>query len=54
VYTKIQVVFDAADPAKLASFWKLALGYGYEPPPECYATQTPRPGATQSFPYRRL
>jgi len=38
VYTKIQVVFDAADPAKLAAFWKLALGYDYEPPPEGYAT----------------
>src|SRR5215469_900792 len=38
VYTKIQVVFDAADPAKLASFWKLALGYDYEPPPEGFAT----------------
>jgi Glyoxalase-like domain len=37
VYTKIQVVFDAADPAKLASFWKLALGYDYEPPPEGFA-----------------
>ena len=38
VYTKIQVVFDAADPAKLASFWKLALGYAEEPPPEGFAT----------------
>ena len=38
MYTKIQVVFDAADPAKLASFWKLALGYSCEPPPEGYAT----------------
>lgn len=38
MYTKIQIVFDAADPVKLASFWKLALGYGYEPPPQGYAT----------------
>jgi hypothetical protein len=38
VYTKIQVVFDAADPAKLAEFWKLALGYDYEPPPPGYAS----------------
>jgi hypothetical protein len=38
VYTKIQVVFDAADPAKLAAFWKLALGYDRESPPEGYAT----------------
>ena len=27
MYTKIQVVFDAAEPAKLAEFWMLALGY---------------------------
>jgi hypothetical protein len=27
VYTKIQVVFDAAEPEKLAQFWALALGY---------------------------
>jgi hypothetical protein len=38
VYTKIQVVFDAADPAKLASFWKVALRYDYEAPPEGYAS----------------
>src|SRR6516162_4053504 len=34
MYTKIQVVFDAADPEKLAEFWGLALGYVVEPPPE--------------------
>jgi hypothetical protein len=38
VYTKIQVVFDAADPEKLAGFWALALGYIPEPPPEGFAT----------------
>jgi len=38
VYTKIQVVFDAADPDKLAEFWALALGYIPEPPPEGFAT----------------
>lgn len=38
MYTKIQVVFDAADPAKLAAFWKVALGYDYQPPPEGYAS----------------
>jgi hypothetical protein len=38
VYTKIQVVFDAADPAKLAEFWGLALGYVGEPPPPGFAT----------------
>jgi Glyoxalase-like domain len=31
---KIQVVFDAAEPEKLAEFWALALGYVIEPPPE--------------------
>jgi hypothetical protein len=34
MYTKIQVVFDAAEPEKLAEFWELALGYVREPPPE--------------------
>src|SRR5208282_5798862 len=34
MYTKIQVVFDAAEPEKLAEFWGLALGYVTEPPPE--------------------
>lgn len=38
VYTKIQVVFDAADPGKLAEFWGLALGYVEEPPPPGFAT----------------
>ena len=34
MYIKIQVVFDAAEPEKLAEFWELALGYVIEPPPE--------------------
>ncbi len=34
MYTRIQVVFDAAEPEKLAEFWGLALGYVTEPPPE--------------------
>lgn len=34
MYTKIQIVFDAAEPEKLAEFWELALGYAVEPPPE--------------------
>lgn len=38
VYTKIQVVFDAADPGKLAKFWGLALGYVEEPPPPGFGT----------------
>lgn len=29
----IQIVFDAADPATLATFWQLALGYRPQPPP---------------------
>lgn len=33
VYTKIQVVFDAAEPEKLAQFWALALGYVTQPLP---------------------
>jgi hypothetical protein len=31
--TGIQVVFDCAEPAKLAAFWASALGYQLEPPP---------------------
>lgn len=32
--TRLQVVFDAADPARLAEFWSAALGYRIpEPPP---------------------
>jgi hypothetical protein len=27
MYTKIQVVFDAAEPEKLAEFWGLAVDY---------------------------
>jgi Glyoxalase-like domain len=34
MYPKIQVVFDAADPGKLAEFWAVALDYVFEPPPE--------------------
>lgn len=29
----IQVVFDAAEPEKLAEFWAIALDYQLEPPP---------------------
>jgi Glyoxalase-like domain len=38
MYTKIQVVFDAAEPAKLAEFWAMALDYVLEPPPEGFRT----------------
>src|SRR5215475_14968232 len=34
--TRIQVVFDAADPDKIAHFWAEALGYIIQPPPEGY------------------
>jgi Glyoxalase-like domain len=33
VATPIQVVFDCADPARLAEFWALALGYVVQSPP---------------------
>ena len=32
----VQVVFDCADPATLASFWADALGYVVQPPPDGY------------------
>jgi hypothetical protein len=38
MYTRIQVVFDAAEPEKLAEFWGLALGYVAEPPPDGFAS----------------
>lgn len=31
--TTIQIVFDCADPARLADFWAEALGYTTQPPP---------------------
>jgi hypothetical protein len=36
--TGIQVVFDCAEPAKLAGFWAAALGYQQQPPPPGFAT----------------
>jgi hypothetical protein len=30
----VQVVVDAADPARLAQFWATALGYVVQPPPD--------------------
>jgi hypothetical protein len=38
VYFKIQVVLDAADPARLADFWAFALDYVLEPPPHGFET----------------
>lgn len=35
--TSFQVVFDAASPERLASFWAAALGYRLQPPPEGFA-----------------
>ena len=32
--TRIQLVFDAADPRALGEFWKAALGYSTPAPPE--------------------
>jgi hypothetical protein len=34
--TGIQVVFDCADPSRLARFWAEALGYKLDDPPEGY------------------
>ena len=35
---RIQVVFAAKHPGRLAEFWRTALGYSEESPPEGYAT----------------
>jgi hypothetical protein len=34
----VQVVFDCADPARLAAFWATALGYRIPDPPGDFAT----------------
>lgn len=34
----VQVVFDATEPATLADFWSLALGYVIQPPPPGFDT----------------
>ncbi len=34
----VQVTFDCADPAGVASFWAEALGYKLRDPPEGYAS----------------
>lgn len=36
--TRIQVVFDAADPARLAEFWAAALHYEVQAPPAGHAS----------------
>jgi hypothetical protein len=36
--TRLQVVFDAADPARLADFWAEALGYRQPDPPAPHAS----------------
>jgi hypothetical protein len=32
----LQIVFDAADPARVAEFWRQAIGYKYQDPPSGY------------------
>ncbi|NQV05340.1 VOC family protein [bacterium] len=36
--TSIQLVFDAGDPARLADFWAVALGYVIQPPPDGFTS----------------
>jgi hypothetical protein len=38
VATPWTLTFDCADPARMASFWKVALGYVEAPPPEGFDT----------------
>jgi hypothetical protein len=47
--TPIQVVFDCADPARLAQFWATALSYKVQDPPEGY-TSWPEFLAAQGVP----
>lgn len=36
--TRVQVVFDCADPDRVARFWAEALGYRLQDPPQGFAT----------------
>jgi hypothetical protein len=36
--TQVQVVFDCADPDRMARFWATALGYALDDPPEGFET----------------
>jgi catechol 2,3-dioxygenase-like lactoylglutathione lyase family enzyme len=36
--TRVQIVFDCADPARLAAFWATALGYKVQDPPDGYGS----------------
>ena len=36
--TSVQVVFDCADPDRLATFWATALGYKKQDPPDGYSS----------------
>jgi hypothetical protein len=36
--TSIQLVFDCADPDRMADFWRQALGYQLQPPPEGFGS----------------
>ena len=36
--TSVQVVFDCADPSRMAEFWAATLGYKPDEPPEGYAS----------------
>lgn len=36
--TEVQITFDCADPAALATFWAGVLGYQVQPPPDEFAS----------------
>jgi catechol 2,3-dioxygenase-like lactoylglutathione lyase family enzyme len=36
--TSFQVTFDCADPDALSKFWAALLGYGFQPPPDGFAS----------------
>lgn len=36
--TSIQLVFDCADPDRMAAFWSEVLGYRFQPPPDGFDT----------------
>ena len=36
--TGVQVVFDCAEPQRMADFWAEAMGYHVQPPPEGFAS----------------
>jgi hypothetical protein len=49
---RFDLTLDCADPARLAAFWKLALGYEDEPPPAITRCWPIRRATSSAWPSR--